>query len=580
MISYFQITTSPNVKRLSAIGFLLLLFFLLFSCTQNTSNENDTSNSEVKNGMVVSAHPEATKIGIEVLKKGGNAVDASVAVGFALAVCYPAAGNIGGGGFMVIRLSDGKSTTLDFRETAPAAGHRNMFLDSAGNVIDRQSLDTQLSSGTPGSVDGMIAAHESYGKLPFVELIQPAINLAHNGFGVTAQQAKQLNELKSTFLNCNSFVPAFVKENGLWIEGDTLIQKEMAKTLELIRDKGRAGFYEGQTAELIVAEMKRGNGLISMEDLKNYKSKWREPIVGYYKDFKITSMPPPSSGGVALIQLLKMVKPFPLDAWECNKTEMVQLLTEAERRVYADRAEFMGDIDFYPVPLEGILDDEYIRNRMEDYKAGVAGNSEQIGHGNPPLPESEETTHYSIVDKWHNAVSTTTTINRGYGSKIVVKGAGFLLNNEMDDFSMKPGVPNSYGLIGGEANAIEANKRMLSSMTPTIIEKNDKLFMVVGSPGGSTIITSVFQTILNVIENGMTIQEAVASKRFHHQWLPDYIFAEKNAFDSLTTKQLNTMGYQIKERGAIGRVDAILITEDGVLKGGADPRGDDTALGY
>ncbi|MFN8254587.1 MAG: gamma-glutamyltransferase [Bacteroidales bacterium] len=536
--------------------------------------------SGFKSGMVVSAYPEASKIGVEILKKGGNAVDAAVATGFALSVCYPAAGNIGGGGFMVIRLADGKAISIDYREKAPEKAFRDMFLDSSKNVIADMSQFTHAASGVPGSVDGMIEAHKKYGKLPFKELIQPSIDLAEKGFKVSAKLAKSLNAENEHFIKVNRKKPDFVKKEGKWKEGDVLIQKDLAKTLKLIRNKGRDGFYSGETANKIVAEMKRGNGFISLNDLKNYKSVWRPVVAGTYRGYKIISMAPPSSGGVALLQLLKLVEPYPLDKWPSNDLKSIHLMVEAEKLVFADRSTHLGDNDFEHVPVKELLDETYLKNRMSGFDENKARKADDIKPGKPVHAEKEETTHYSVTDQWGNAVSVTTTINGGYGSGIVVEGAGFLLNNEMDDFSIKPGYPNMFGLIGGEANAIEGNKRMLSSMTPTIIEKDGKLFMIVGSPGGSTIITSVFQTIVNVIDKGMDIQKAVSTPRFHHQWLPDVVSYEQNGFDKNLLSELEKMGHRFESRFSIGRVDAILVKPDGTYEGGADPRGDDIAVGY
>ena len=442
------------------------------------------------------------------------------------------------------------------------------------------STRTHFAAGVPGTVDGTIEAHKKYGKLKFKDIIQPSIDMARKGFPVTKAQARSFNGMKKTLLERNLPGVAFIKDSEEWKEGDLLVQEDLAKTLELIKEKGRDGFYSGVNAGLIVEEMKRGGGLISLEDLQNYKSIWRKPVSGNYKDYKIISMPPSSSGGIALIQMLKMVEPFPLRDWGWNSVKTVHVMTEAERRAYADRAMHLGDSDFYPVPQEELMDDNYLKNRMIDMSMEEASLSSDINHGDIPPQESEETTHFSVIDKWRNSVSVTTTLNGGYGCGIVVAGAGFLLNNEMDDFSIKPGFPNIYGLVGGEANAIEGNKRMLSCMTPTIVEKNNELYMVVGTPGGSTIITSVFQTILNVLEHNMSMQEAVSAGRFHHQWFPEHISVERNALDSLVILGLKDKGHKIRPRGAIGRVDAILVLKNGLLQAGADNRGDEYAAGY
>jgi len=587
-----KISSSVFKQSLTA---LLLLSLFLGSCGIFKKKASTSTPSEVgvpvrqesnvqdlkgyKNGMVVTAHPIASDVGLQILKKGGNAVDAAVAVQFVLAVVYPNAGNLGGGGFLVYRSAKGETAALDFREKAPLEANRDMYLDMHGEPITDLSLRTQLASGVPGSVDGMVKAHARYGKLAWKELLQPAILLARNGFALTGMQAGELNSRYKDFLEYNPEGVAFTTSK-LWKAGDKLVQEELAYTLELIRDRGRAGFYEGETAEKIVAEMKSGNGLISLEDLERYEAKWRKPVEGQYRGHKVISMPPPSSGGIALLQLLQSVEEFPLKQWGFQRDSSVQVMVEAERRVYADRATHLGDPDFHAVPQQELLNPKYNAIRMSDVNFSRATPSEAIKAGGVGASESEETTHFSIVDKDGNAVSLTTTLNGSYGSLIVVKGAGFLMNNEMDDFSVKPGAANMYGLVGGRANSIAPEKRMLSSMTPTILEKNGNLQMVVGTPGGSTIMTSVFQTILNVIDWDMDIQSAVNAPRFHHQWLPDEIAAEKQSFSPELRERLQQKGYKISDRGAIGRVDAILVDEDGFFHGGADPRGDDTARGY
>ncbi|WP_316771284.1 gamma-glutamyltransferase [Pedobacter frigiditerrae] len=571
-----QKTISQNLSIIK-IGSYLLIISLLFSCAGGHLGKNNSG--EYYNGMVVSANEIASEVGVDILKKGGNAVDAAVAVQFALAVVYPNAGNIGGGGFMVYRSAKGEINSLDFREKAAANAGRDMYLDAAGNPIVDKSLYGQLAAGVPGSVAGMVEAHQKYGHLKWEDLVAPAVRLAEEGFKLSARQARELNGLKGRFKKLNPLGTALLKDTP-WAEGDVLVQSELANTLKLIASQGRNGFYEGAVADSIVAEMQRGGGIISKQDLANYKAVWRKPVTGNYRGYEVVTMPPPSSGGIALIQLLKSVEPYPLSKWGFNTDSTVQVMIEAERRVYADRAAHLGDPDFYPVPQKKLIEDAYIKQRMSTFNWNKASTSAEISAGEIPPAEHPETTHFSIVDKAGNAVSVTTTLNGSYGAGVVVKGAGFLLNNEMDDFSVKPGAPNMYGLVGGEANSIAPNKRMLSSMTPAILAKDGQLYMVVGTPGGSTIITSVFQTILNVVDFNQSMQAAVNAKKFHHQWLPDQVDVEEKALDSLTTIRLKAKGYKIVPRGAIGRVDAILKTKWGYYQGGADPRGDDKAVGW
>lgn len=536
-----------------------------------------TKRAVVKNGAVVSAHPLASKVGLEILKSGGNAIDAAIATQLALAVVYPNAGNIGGGGFMIARLASGELLSLDFRETAPAAAHRDMYLDAAGNPVPNKSINGHLSGGVPGTVAGLFESMK-YAKLPFKKLFGPAIELAEKGFVITEKEAAALNSIQKDLQEYNTMPSAFHKSIP-WKGGDTLIQKDLANTLKRIRDKGAKGFYEGETARLMVEEMKRGNGLISLNDLKNYKAKWKSPHVFSYKGYGVVSMPMPSSGGTLLHQMLTMVEGQPLPSYGFLSSNAVQLMVEAERRAYADRAEYMGDADFYKVPERELIDETYLKNRMKDYIMGKAGNSKDVKPGKLPLKESEQTTHISIIDKEGNAVSVTTTLNNSYGSKTVIGGAGFFLNDEMDDFSVKPGVPNLYGAVGGEANAIAPGKRMLSSMTPTIVLKNNKPFLVVGTPGGTTIATSVFQTLVDIIDFGMTTEDAVNKPKFHHQWLPDRIDVEDN-FPLTIKTELERMGYTIFVRGKIGRTEVIKVLNDGSFEAVADYRGDDGAEGF
>ena len=562
----------------------LYIFFILtvISCKSTAPFAYPLQKSAIADqGMIVTAHPLASDIGLEILKKGGNAVDAAIAVQYALAVVLPVAGNIGGGGFMVVRMADGTTNTLDFREKAPGKASRDMYLDDQKEVIPRLSIDGHLAAGVPGTVAGMAAAFDRYSQLKdFKSLIDPAIKLAQDGFAITQQQADGLNRSREAFIKLNTNTPAFVKKTA-WKAGDLLIQTELAETLTRIRNQGTAGFYEGKTADLIVAEMKAGGGIISYQDLKDYEAIWRQPLESTYKEYTIISMPPPSSGGLALSQLLKMVAPYPLREYGFQSAEAIHVMAEAERRVYADRAMYLGDADFVTVPIRSLMNDAYLTNRMADFDPDKANDSRMIGAGLVTPVESEETTHFCVVDPAGNAVSLTTTLNGGYGSKTVVSGAGFLLNNEMDDFSAKPGVPNMFGLIGNEANAIEPGKRMLSSMTPTIVTKNNETYMVLGTPGGSTIITSVFQTILNVIEFDKPLSEAVSLGRFHHQWKPDAIqLDELIKLSPDVEKNLIQKGHHLKQRGNFGRVEAILKQADGRWEGAADVRGDDDARGF
>ena len=530
-------------------------------------------------GMVVSAHPESSRIGIAVLRKGGNAIDAAVATEFALAVCYPEAGNIGGGGFMLIREADGNTDLIDYREKAPLKASRDMYLDPSGNVVEGLSTETHMASGVPGTVDGMINIHSKYGILPFKDVIQPAIDLARIGFPISEGQAADFNGNKENFISRNRSLPVFVRDTP-WKEGDTLRQTGLARTLERIRDHGRDGFYSGITAKLIIKEMQRGNGIITARDLSEYRAAFRDPVSDDYRGYKIISASPPSGGGIVLLQILGMIEPYNLMETGFHTWQSVHLITEAERRAFADRSRFLGDPGFNIIPVQGLLSNDYLTERMSSFNKDSASSSPKINPGTPPGVESEETTHYSVADYMGNAVAATTTLNGTFGNSIVVDSAGFLMNNQMDDFSIKPGVPNMYGLVGGEVNSVQPGKRMLSSMTPVIIEKNGKLFMVAGSPGGSTIPTSVLQVIINVIDYGMNIRQAVDTGRFHHQWYPDYISYERNSLDSSTVIKLQRMGHELRDRNAIGRVNAIMILPDGRKAGGADRRGNNSACGY
>ncbi|EPR71658.1 gamma-glutamyltransferase [Cyclobacterium qasimii] len=561
----------PFYNRTQFFGFSLLLS-LVFSCTPQKTQTGLVG----EKAMVVSAHPLASEVGKEILLQGGNAVDAAIAVHMALAVVYPQAGNLGGGGFMVIREKNGAVHSLDYREKAPLGASRDMYLDEEGNPQPEISQNGHLASGVPGSVDGMVKAHEKFGTLPWSKLINPAILLAEEGYKLTNVEANFLSETSIKLKKYSSIDPIHFTAKE-FKKGDVLVQKELAQTLKLIRDNGREGFYSGEVADYLVAEMKRGGGLINHEDLENYESKWREPLTGNYKDYKVITMGPPSGGGIILLQMLGILENHSIS--KDKYSNYLHLKTEMERRIYADRAEYMADADFYPVPVEQLVADKYLKERFQNFNPEKATPSNEIKAGDIPL-ESEETTHFSIVDEEGNAVSSTTTLNGNMGSKVLVAGAGFILNNEMDDFSIKPGFPNMFGVLGGEANKVEPKKRMLSSMSPTILEKNGSLYMVVGTPGGSTIPTSVFQVIVNVIEFDMGMHQSVNEKRFHSQWKPDWISYEKGYSDKAILKELGAKGHELNERNAIGKVDAILKREDGTLEAGADSRGMDTAAGY
>lgn len=523
-------------------------------------------------GMVVSAHPLASEAGAKMLKLGGNAFDAAVATQYALAVVYPQAGNIGGGGFLVAVKNNGEKFTLDYRETAPAKATTNMYLDKTGKADTDLSQNGRLAVGVPGSVAGFYATLK-HCKLPMSQLIQPAIDLAEKGFAITDREAKLLNANKEYFLKHNKMPSAFVKATE-WKVNDLLIQTDLASTLKRIQKDGINGFYGGETAALIVAEMKRGNGIITLDDLKNYKVAERKPISFSYKGNDIVSMPLPSSGGVLLAQMLKMSAFENLEKYQQNSAAAVQIMVEAERRAFADRAEYMGDPAFIQDKTAMLISDEYLKNRWKSFTPDRATPSSQVGKIIKQPKESTETTHISIIDKEGNAISITTTLNGLYGSKVVVGGAGFFLNNEMDDFSIKPGVPNMFGAVGGEANKIEPGKRMLSSMTPTIILKNGKPLIVVGTPGGTTIPTSVYQSIVNVIDFKLSPNMAVNAPKFHHQWLPETISVEKN-FPETTINELEKKNYQFNRISQIGRTEMIVIDENGLVTGVADGRGDD-----
>jgi gamma-glutamyltranspeptidase/glutathione hydrolase len=565
--------------------FVILIFFL-FSC-----NKVDIYTGVIsENAMVVTAREEASIIGVEILKKGGNAFDAMVATELALAVAYPYAGNIGGGGFMVFRKNDGEIGSLDFREKAPIEATRDMYLDKDNNVIEGLSTVGGLAVGVPGTIAGVFEVYEKYGTLKIEEIFQPVINLALKGVVVTKKQEARLKQYyseinhKKTFWNGIENVQ-YDKSSlwkKVWNEKDTIKYNALAKTLKRIMLYGKKEFYEGKTAIELVKFVQKNGGILTLEDLKSYQPKWRSPVVFEYDNLKIISMSPPSSGGICLEQIMKMINPFDLHKYGHNDVDYIKVLVEAEKRAYADRSFYLGDPDFNKIPYKKITSDEYLSKRMKDFSFSTPTLSKDLNPGKINISESSETTHYSILDQFGNSVSVTTTLNAAYGSKLYSDELGFFLNNEMDDFSSKPGVPNMYGLIGSKINQIEPGKRMLSSMTPTIIEKNNELYMVLGTPGGSTIITSVLQTILNVHEFKMTMQQAVNAPRFHHQWLPDEILFETTGFDKKITDKVAADGYKtyFDSSKISSKVEGILILDDGKIEGGADKRGDDKAVGF
>ena len=568
-------------KKHALLSLCILLCFWQCDSPKKEISQSTTSGLGVisQKAMVVSAREEASKIGSEIMQQGGNAFDAMVATEMALAVCYPNAGNLGGGGFMVYRTHRGEVGALDYREKAPLTAHRDMFLDENKKYLKDKSKTGGLAVGVPGTIAGIFKAHKKFGSLPMQTILRPVILLAKKGFKITEKQAKQFNDYSAVFKQVN-------QENSIYTKkfkaGDVFKNEALANTLQQISDNGRSAFYQGEIAKTLVAFLQKNGGIISLKDLDNYQAIWREPIVFNYKDLRIISMSPPSSGGICMAQILKTTANYPIAQYGHNTTKTIQVLTEAQRRAYADRSHYLGDPDFIDIPVDSLLSDAYLKGRMDSFSFEGATPSKELTHGTISRTESTETTHYSIIDSYGNAIAVTTTLNASFGSKLYSKKLGFFLNNEMDDFSAKPGTPNLFGLIGGDANAIAPQKRMLSSMTPTLVEKDNKLWMTLGTPGGSTIITSVLQTILNVYEFNMSMQQAVDAPRFHHQWLPDIVKVEATSFDAKTIKELENKGYVVdyKNASSIGRVDAILVLSDGSLEGGADKRGDDTAVGF
>jgi gamma-glutamyltranspeptidase/glutathione hydrolase len=527
------------------------------------------------NGAVTSAHPLASMVGAAMMQDGGNAFDAAIATQLSLAVVFPGAGNIGGGGFMLARKVNGELIGIDYREAAPAKASRDMYLDEQGNPMDGKSTRGSSASGIPGSIAGMISTH-AYAKLAFAKLIEPAIEFAEFGYVISEREAKGLNADRENFLKFSSAPSAFTKKE-VWKAGDTLIQPELAATLKLIQAKGLAGFYEGATAEYIVKEMQHSGGYVSVEDLKNYRPKFRKPIEFDYRGHHVISFAPPSSGGILIAQMMQMIAPYNVEKMGLNTLASVNLMVESQRRAYADRAEHMGDPDYWKVPTKTLISNSYAQARMNDYKEGVAGSSKITVAGG--AQESEQTTHLSVIDKEGNMVAITTTLNDTYGNKTIVAGAGFLLNNEMDDFSIKPGVPNMYGALGGEANSIQPGKRMLSSMTPTLVTLKGKPYISIGTPGGTTIPNQVYEGLVNIIDHKMTIKQAIDATRFHHQWIPDIVALESDFPEDIETG-LKNMGYKTIKRGKFGRMDGILISADGKRMAAGDKRGDDSVAGY
>ena len=569
-----------SIRSLSARKPLARLLVALLLALQGFGGASWANTVTGSNGAVSSRSALASEVGVEILRQGGNAIDAAVAVGFALAVTYPSAGNIGGGGFMVLRLADGQVLTQDHREKAPLTASTDMFLDANGDVDRELSLFSLQASGVPGSVAGMLDALEKHGTMTREQVLAPAIALAEQGFVLNEDLAGDFNDTMPYFERHPASQTIFTNNGSPYRAGDLFVQADLAESLKRVSAQGRDGFYKGPTADLIVAEMQRNGGLISHEDLETYDVVWREPIRGDYRGYEIWSMPPPSSGGVVLMQILNMLESYDIGTLGWGSSQTVHLTVEALRRAYADRAEHLGDPDFYPVPIGKLISKDYALERFVGMDPQAASDSEEIFAGNW-VDESMDTTHFSVLDGQGNAVSVTTTLNGSYGNRIVVPGAGFLLNNEMDDFSAKPGSPNMYGLLGGEANKIEPGKRMLSSMTPTIVVKDGATVLVTGSPGGSTIINTVLHIVMNVIDHGMGVEEAVASPRFYHQWKPDQIRFERDSISAETRSTLESMGHRgfVEAGFAYGDANSIVV-QDGQIEATSDPRSAGGAAAY
>ena len=555
------------------------------NASQLAANRYDSSNDIFhpvygKNGMVASEQGLATQVGLDILKQGGNAIDAAVAVGFALAVVLPNAGNIGGGGFMVLHDDKtGKDVAIDFREIAPAKASRDMYLDNQGNVIDGKSLFTHDASGVPGTVAGMEYALKKWGTMPLSKVLEPAIKLADKGFIVSDVLAQTLKEEKSTLGKWSSSKAIFFNNGEPLKSGDLLVQKDLAKSLRLIAKQGAKAFYQGEIATKIAKEMQSHGGTMTLEDLKAYKVVERQPIIGDYRGYKVVTMPPPSSGGVHLIEILNMLEHYPIKEDGVNSAKNIHHMAESMKLAYADRSEYLGDPDFVKIPVTGLTSKAYANELVKTIDDNKARLSSNIKPGKPQPYESDQTTHFSVMDKAGNAVAVTYTLNLNFGSGIVAAGTGILLNNEMDDFSVKPGVPNAFGLVGGTANAVEAKKRPLSSMTPTIVMKNNKPWLVTGSPGGARIITTVLQSVVNTIDHEMNPAEAIITPRVHHQWLPDELRVEEGISPD-TIKLLQEKGHKVVTKAPMGRIQ-IIQADDSGFYGYSDPRNPDgKTLGF